>query len=359
MNIHQFFDGRYIDLAEIVEIGPISIQGTRDPGDWKLADIRLEFFIRLRGAEPYVLAFGLDDILGKGSIEKERLVHYTELGARFPTTSSNPAADVLLPRAVERLSGHIHRFAEAWIASRSPGANEGAILNLLEAKAARQRAYFDRKQRELPGIEDYTDEDGYLTLPNDIGSLLHGREMHGRFCEAAWWLQTILDLKQQRQAPDPGAPRAAPVAFASEADMDLLSRTPDGLNIDLAPRPLPEAGMEMPLYAQPVEASVDHGFQRIIETFDNDPTAGSFLAEDGEGGFAAGVHRMAREIEVLRNALEPFAEAMVAHGDPRELPDDRSVFQAIMCGHLTIRGVSLGDLRRASALLEKSARKGK
>lgn len=49
------------------------------------------------------------------------------------------------------------------------------------------------------------------------------------------------------------------------------------------------------------------GYDRIVEIFDKDETAGSFLREDGEGGFASGVYRMAREIERLRGALEIIA----------------------------------------------------
>lgn len=45
-------------------------------------------------------------------------------------------------------------------------------------------------------------------------------------------------------------------------------------------------------------------YMRLITLFDQDATAGSFLSEDGEGGFVAGVYRMAREIERLR-ALSP------------------------------------------------------
>lgn len=155
-------------------------------------------------------------------------------------------------------------------------------------------------------------------------------------------------------------------------------------------------------------------YMRIVEIFDKDPTAGSFLSEDGEGGFAAGVHRMAREIEelrallvpfakgktslaygrlgflggpsprdvlnakayfgekvppeegpqstrnieTLRNALEPFAEAMFAHGDAYELDDDHSVLHAIRDGQLTITGVSMGDLRKARAVYLTSEKKG-
>ncbi|TLX17090.1 hypothetical protein [Rhizobium sp. MHM7A] len=65
----------------------------------------------------------------------------------------------------------------------------------LERKAVSQRAYFDQKQMTLPGLEDYTDEEGYLTLPDDIGPLLTGRETNGRFSEADWWLSTIQALK--------------------------------------------------------------------------------------------------------------------------------------------------------------------
>lgn len=38
----------------------------------------------------------------------------------------------------------------------------------------------------------------------------------------------------------------------------------------------------------------------IVDAFDKDPTAIQFLREDGEGGFRAGVYRMAREIDRLR-----------------------------------------------------------
>lgn len=40
-------------------------------------------------------------------------------------------------------------------------------------------------------------------------------------------------------------------------------------------------------------------YLRIVETFDARPSAGKFLREDGEGGIASGVERMANEIERL------------------------------------------------------------
>lgn len=43
-----------------------------------------------------------------------------------------------------------------------------------------------------------------------------------------------------------------------------------------------------------------HIYLRIVEAFDKDKTATQFLREDGDGGFAAGVYRMAREIDRLR-----------------------------------------------------------
>jgi len=53
------------------------------------------------------------------------------------------------------------------------------------------------------------------------------------------------------------------------------------------------------------------GYDRIVELFDKDETAGSFLREDGEGGFSSGVYRMAREIERLR-AIVKRADDYVA-----------------------------------------------
>jgi len=51
-----------------------------------------------------------------------------------------------------------------------------------------------------------------------------------------------------------------------------------------------------------------HPYCRIVEAFDKSPIANSFLAQDGEGGFAAGIHRMAMAIEQLR-AREAELEA--------------------------------------------------
>ncbi len=41
-------------------------------------------------------------------------------------------------------------------------------------------------------------------------------------------------------------------------------------------------------------------YTRIVTLFDEDTTAGSFLREDGEGGFTGAIYRMAREIDALR-----------------------------------------------------------
>jgi hypothetical protein len=46
-------------------------------------------------------------------------------------------------------------------------------------------------------------------------------------------------------------------------------------------------------------------YLRIVCLFDQDPVAGSFLTEDGEGGFAGAVFRMAREIERLSSQILP------------------------------------------------------
>lgn len=64
-------------------------------------------------------------------------------------------------------------------------------LEALGAKAVGQVEYWRRKQMEFPGLEDLTDDDGYLQLPADIGPLLSGRSANGRYSEADWWLSTI------------------------------------------------------------------------------------------------------------------------------------------------------------------------
>lgn len=46
-------------------------------------------------------------------------------------------------------------------------------------------------------------------------------------------------------------------------------------------------------------------FARIVEFFDKDETAGPFLRQDGEGGFAGAIYRMAREIDALRAGGDP------------------------------------------------------
>lgn len=52
--------------------------------------------------------------------------------------------------------------------------------------------------------------------------------------------------------------------------------------------------------AQTEARAIGDPYMRIVDFFDRDETAGSFLREDGEGGFVGGIYRMAREIESLR-----------------------------------------------------------
>lgn len=51
------------------------------------------------------------------------------------------------------------------------------------------------------------------------------------------------------------ATTAEPVAYVCAADMELLAKTPEGLDISIAPKPYPELGMKMPLYAEPVKTA--------------------------------------------------------------------------------------------------------
>lgn len=54
------------------------------------------------------------------------------------------------------------------------------------------------------------------------------------------------------------------------------------------------------------------GMDRVIMVFDGDPVANSFLSEDGEGGFAAGVYRMTEEIKRLRALNTEMRKALKA-----------------------------------------------
>ncbi|NTF17979.1 hypothetical protein G6L37_06150 [Agrobacterium rubi] len=52
-------------------------------------------------------------------------------------------------------------------------------------------------------------------------------------------------------------------------------------------------------------ASENEPYLRIVWLFDQDPTASQYLSEDGDGGFAGAVFRMARHIEELSAAIVP------------------------------------------------------
>ncbi|PRD42357.1 hypothetical protein C5748_16315 [Phyllobacterium phragmitis] len=78
----------------------------------------------------------------------------------------------------------VDRFAAAMIAA-------SALLSELLAKVEAQKAYWNAKQRGLPSIEDYTDDEGEVSLPSDIGPLLEQASANGRYSAADWWLSTI------------------------------------------------------------------------------------------------------------------------------------------------------------------------
>ncbi len=82
--------------------------------------------------------------------------------------------------------------------------------------------------------------------------------------------------------------------------------------------------------------TAEFGYARIVAIFDTDETAGSFLREDGEGGFASGVYRMAREIERLRAALMEAKRTIKAlHGPVAwDIYDQRSPEMKIINGAL-------------------------
>lgn len=49
-------------------------------------------------------------------------------------------------------------------------------------------------------------------------------------------------------------------------------------------------------------------YMRIVMFFDQDETAGAFLREDGDGGFAGAAYRMAREIDRLRTGIKRLSD---------------------------------------------------
>lgn len=104
-----------------------------------------------------------------------------------------------------------------------------SILEELERTAIDQRTYFNKKQQELPGIEDYFDDDGILHLPSEIGPLLAGRETNGRYSEADWWLETIKGLKTQCATANDWPPRTVgivrPVTVEKEIEKHRAARS--------------------------------------------------------------------------------------------------------------------------------------
>lgn len=49
-------------------------------------------------------------------------------------------------------------------------------------------------------------------------------------------------------------------------------------------------------------------YMRIVMFFDQDETAGAFLREDGDGGFAGAMYRMSREIDRLRTGIKRLSD---------------------------------------------------
>jgi hypothetical protein len=57
----------------------------------------------------------------------------------------------------------------------------------------------------------------------------------------------------------------------------------------------------------------------VVKAFDRDKTAIQFLRDDGEGGFAAGIYRMAREIDRLREKCGEPSERDPSWQDEEDL----------------------------------------
>ena len=104
--------------------------------------------------------------------------------------------------------------AETGASVTVPDGPAAKALEILRAKAEAQREYWRLKQSEYPGVEDFTDEDGNLEVPHDIGPLLSGREANGRYSEADWWRSSIREVSEAVVRPPASAEGL--VAFAKE-----------------------------------------------------------------------------------------------------------------------------------------------
>ncbi|NTF17982.1 hypothetical protein G6L37_06165 [Agrobacterium rubi] len=184
------------------------------------------------------------------------------------------------------------------------------ILDRLEKVAAGQRQYFDRKQTEYPGIEDFLDGEGVFTPPEEIEPLLNAHHYNGRFSEADWWLETIRALATEYPA---AVDSHAPVAYACKADIEMLATKPEGHDVSLSPQAKPQYGMKLALYA-------DRDGSRTL---------------------------ILEEMRELRAALRPFAETLERCGDNVEVADSISLAWALQTNKLHMSDVSVGDLRRA------------
>lgn len=90
-------------------------------------------------------------------------------------------------------------------------------------------------------------------------------------------------------------PDRAATQFPSEEQARAAAQT------DYASRVLAALGTSPENHVLPVNPG--DPYLRMVMFFDQDNTAGSFLSEDGEGGFVGAVSRMAREIDRLRAAV--------------------------------------------------------
>jgi len=101
------------------------------------------------------------------------------------------------------MEGPEHPVTESMVTNDTHKKDRSALARLLEylvKTAENQKAYFETRQFVLPSIEDYTDEEGHIHFPQDIGPLLDGCMTNGRYSEADWWVTTISGLARQLEA---------------------------------------------------------------------------------------------------------------------------------------------------------------
>lgn len=148
--IHVFHDGTHIDLAQIVEIGPVRFPERvayppvprHYPLKWQ-SDLCLWFEVVFKDTSgPRRYSYSLNDILGIEAFQKEVRHQYRvgNLDSRNHETALMRADAALAQEAFDVMAQHRKSLTQAWIAFReaTPAHEDPTIIRMLQALLDRQ-----------------------------------------------------------------------------------------------------------------------------------------------------------------------------------------------------------------------------